>query len=106
GGFVPKFFNAPGNFLLQQFLVEGREHAHSAIGGDGDIAGIVGTAVGEGDGTGARDGKGAAAIGAGAGDDMVGNFFEVSVGGGEPDFGVALIVIEEVDAGVVGGPFG
>src|SRR6266851_4170589 len=106
GGLVPDFFDAAGNFLLQQFLVEGGENLHRAVGGDGDVAGIVGAAISEGDGAGAGNGEGAATVGAGAGDDVVGDFLGVAVGGGEADFGVTLIVVEEIDAGVVGRPFG
>ncbi len=106
GGFVRNFFYAAGNFLLQQFLVEGGKHPHRAAGGDGDVAGIVGAAVGEGDGAGAGDGEGAATVGAGAGGDVVGDFLEIAVGGGETDFGIALIGVEEIDAGAVGRPFG
>src|SRR5216683_893272 len=106
GGFVPNLFDAAGNPLLQQFLVEGGENPHRAVGGDGDVAGIVGAAVCEGDGAGAGNGEGAATVGAGAGDDMVGDFLEIAVGGGETDFGIALIGVEEIDAGAVGRPFG
>src|SRR5216683_2873928 len=105
GRFVRNFFDVAGNFLLQQFRVDRGQNSHRAADGDGDVAGIVGPAIGEGDGTGARDREGAATVGAGAGDDVVGDFLEVTIGGGKADFGVALIVVEEIDAGIVRCPF-
>src|SRR5216683_1308921 len=80
GGFVPNFLDMPGNFLLQQFLIEGGENLHGAIGEDGDFAGLVGTAIGEGDGASAGDGEGAATGSAVAGGDMVGDFLDCAVG--------------------------
>src|SRR6266852_3185449 len=105
GRFVRNFFDVAGNFLLQQFRVDRGQNSHRAADGDGDVAGIVGPAIGEGDGAGARDREGAATVGAGAGDDVVGDFLEVAIGGGKADFGVALIVVEEIDAGIVRRPF-
>src|SRR4029077_15579870 len=52
------------------------------------------------------DGERAAAVGAGSGDDMVGNFLEIAVRGRETDLGVALIVVKEIETGVVRSPFG
>src|SRR5712692_116430 len=100
GGFVPDFFDAAGNFLLQQFLVEGGENLHRAVGGDGDVARIVGAAISEGDGAGAGNGEGAATVGAGAGDDMVGDFLEVAVGVHEIELGGLVALVAVVESGV------
>ena len=44
-----------GLFLVEQFLIERGEHFHRAPAIDGDVAGDVRAAVGEGDGAGVSD---------------------------------------------------
>src|SRR5262249_15228119 len=78
---------------------------HRASRDDGDVAGIVGAAVGHGDQARSRDGKRASAVSAGGGGNMVGDLFTIPVGGAEADLRVTLIVVLEVDAAIVGGPF-
>src|SRR6267143_2848508 len=93
-----------GSILRQQFLVQAGQNLHRAQVGDGDVAGIVRTPISEGQHAGAGEGKSAAAAGTGGGSKMVGNFLENAIDRIETDLGVALIVVTEEDATVVGSP--
>src|SRR6267143_2609070 len=95
-----------GFILREQFLIERGENSHCSHVGDGDVAGIVRTPIGEGDHAGVGEGKGAAAAGAGCRSKMIGNFLESAIDRRETDLGVTLIVVTEKDAAVVGSPFG
>src|SRR2546430_14217835 len=97
-------FRSTGFFLSEEFFIERSQDFHSAVVEDGDIAGIVWTPVSEGDHARTCEGEGAAAAGAGCGSQVIGNFLEGSVDEIEANFGIALIVVAEVDTGVVGSP--
>src|SRR5260370_6148469 len=93
-----------GVFLREQFLIERGEDFHASVVGNGDVARIVGASIGESDKAGMGEREGAAAAGTGRGSKMIGNFLESAVDGIKTDLGVALIVVTDIDATVVGGP--
>src|SRR5206468_7792540 len=62
------------------------------------------SAIGYGDKAGAREGEGAAAVGAGAGRNVIGSFLAIPVGGAEANLRVALIGILEIHPAIVGRP--
>jgi hypothetical protein len=93
-----------GLFLREQLLIERGEDLHGSHVGNGDVARIVRAPVSKGDQSGAGEGKSAAAPGACSGSEVIGDFLESAFDGVETNFGVALIVVTEIDTAVVGSP--
>src|SRR6266478_2546927 len=93
-----------GLFLREQFLIQRGQDFHGAHVGDGDVAGSVRTTVSEGDHSGVREGKRAAASSARGGSKVVGNFLESAVSGIETDLGIAFAIVSDINAAVVGRP--
>src|ERR1700730_16373668 len=93
-----------GLFLSQEFLIERSQDFHRPVIEDRDVAGIVRTPVSESDHSSSRQRECAAAAGAQGGSKVIGNFLASTVEQAEPDFGIALVVVTDVDAAAVGSP--
>src|SRR5262249_53835953 len=88
----------------QQFLIQSGEYAHRSMVDDCDVARSVRTAIGEGDGTVARERESSAASRAYCRGQMLSDFLEVSICGVKANLAVALVVVLKKDAGAVGSP--
>src|ERR1700674_1279741 len=104
--FEPDLLDVTRLFLFEQFLIERSQDFHRTVIENGEVAGIVRTAVGEGDQAIVSQGKRAAAASTRRGSEVVGDFLEGSFRGVEADFGVALIIVAKIDARAVRSPLG
>src|SRR5260370_1128957 len=93
-----------GLFLREQFLIERGEDFHGSVVGDGDVAGIVGAPISEGEQAGMGEREGTAAACTRRRGKMVGNLLGSAINGKESDLGVTLIVVADIDATVIGSP--
>src|SRR6266852_5673259 len=93
-----------GLLLCEELLVQRSEHFHGPYVVNGDVTGIVWATVSGGDEPGMGQRKRAATVGTQSGSDVIGNFLEGAVDGGEADFSIALIGVKKIDTAVVRGP--